>query len=191
MSESNLPYFGVSYVKKSSKPWRAAVVRAGINFFLGGYALPMDAADAVDNATYYLRPFTTRRPTYNFPEKWTNTDVAKENEYTKAAVARMREKFPQLEKRVAKVSITTTADRMENAADEITGGVIMFAEKLRLELRLAAGMQRAADTTIKAQGEEIERLQRTIKGLQNLGGQHFQRIGGETVPATAVEAQLG
>ena len=177
-------------------PWKSTIRRADTNFWLGNFDNPVAAAKAVDNATYYLQPWSKNVPSYNFPDNWPSPgqmdrEVEKPAEKTKNAMAKLKENMPDLAAELEKAKTQTPADRLEEVADRIAGNIISFAEQLRTELRVAAGQMRLLEATHSADKDEIARLHRTVKGLETMGGhQMFRQVAGQTVPATAVDKHL-
>lgn len=190
-----LAYRGVTFQRAlKTNPWKATILRCGINLYLGSYATAEQAARAYDNGSFHLQNFARhKQPSFNFPVDYHDSEAPGRPmiPHVVKAIELLRKRFPDEEKRQAGLESMNAADRLEKAADEITAKIIHFAEDLRTEIRVAAGKLRMFEASDVAQTEEIARLERTVKGLQAMGGQQlFQRVGGEVVPATPVEKHL-
>lgn len=148
---------------------------------------------AVDNATHYSQAFNRRAPqSHNFPDKWEGDNIEPPSESTKRMLADLRERFPDLEKQIEAMRQGTYAEQLDAAADQIGVGVVKLLEELVSKLRLASGRIRILEMAEKANLEEIERLKRTVKGLENMGGQQFfKKVDGVVAPITPVEEHLG
>lgn len=61
---------GVRHTRYESKPWKAQLNARGHNYYLGSYATDEEAADAYDNAAYWLGLEGYRYKGLNFPDRY-------------------------------------------------------------------------------------------------------------------------
>lgn len=163
-------YIGVTFMSRvaGANKWRAQIVRQGLILSLGSYPDPDSAGAAYDNASHHLANWSEHAPQFNFPR----LDDAKPEPTptTLAALAKLKERFPNWEREHTANAALTEFQRVERDAMIAVENTILNMNRVRTGLSWAFGQLKMQEVQLAQYKEQVAGQARVIAGLRATGG---------------------